>query len=108
MCYVRPCGGKSFDKKLHDYRTDLLDEDVSTYFLFCNAHFLLGLALEVENVVRVVEKKVKAGGLLGRDNDPAFSRFANSKENAATLLVRMTAEVLGPIGKVSRGVVAIL
>ena len=34
---------KAFDKMLHDYRKDLLgQDDISTQFLFCNAHFLLG------------------------------------------------------------------
>ena len=40
--------------------------------------------------------KVKVDGLLGRDSNPAFSHFASSQENAATLLIRMTVEILGP------------
>ena len=34
---------QAFDKKFHEFRKVLLNEDVSTHFLFCNAHFPLGL-----------------------------------------------------------------
>ncbi|GFR87131.1 hypothetical protein ElyMa_006068700 [Elysia marginata] len=58
---------KAFDRLLHEYRQNLLGEDnISTQFIFCNAHFLLGVASAAEDGVKVVEEKLKIdGGSLG-------------------------------------------
>ena len=93
----------AFDKMLHDYRKDILEEDISTHFLYCNVHFLLGLASAAEGV-KLIEEKLKGDeGLLGRYNEKAFSNFPLTKENAVSRLVRLSAEVLGPRGNEKSG-----
>ena len=96
---------KAFDKMLHDYRKDILgEEDISTQFLYFNAHFLLGLASAAEDGVKLIEEKLKGDeGLLGRDNEKAFSDFSLAKETAVSRLVRLSAEVLGPRGDEESG-----
>merc|ERR1712002_1355794 len=44
---------KSFNTKLNEYRESLLQEDsVDLQFLYCNAHFLLGLSNICESVLK--------------------------------------------------------
>ncbi|GFS24279.1 hypothetical protein ElyMa_003411500, partial [Elysia marginata] len=90
---------KLFDKKMAELRNQILDGDVQTHFLFCNAHFLLGISGAVENSMRELEKIVTEDGeKLGRDDSGAYARFSNSAESSVSRLTRTAAEVMGPRG----------
>ena len=75
---------KLFDKKLAALRNDivLVGGDVQTHFLFCNAHFLLGISGSVEATMKDLEKDILDDGeKLGRDADSeTFSRFASAQK----------------------------
>ncbi|GFN81880.1 hypothetical protein PoB_000838600 [Plakobranchus ocellatus] len=96
---------KSFDKKLAAFRKDLLDdEDCSTHFLFCNAHFLLALSAAAEQGISIVEKEwIEDGNQLGRDANPVYKSFEKNAESAATRTIRMASECLGPRGDEKSG-----
>ena len=71
---------KSFNQRLSKYKQELLNgEDASTHFLFCNAHFLLGLVAATENALKFSENQM---GKLGRDRDEKFDSFSNSSETS--------------------------
>ena len=63
-----------FNKKMLEYKKDLLGGDTTIQFLYCNAHFLIGLADETEKTVRFQEAGIEneSGRKLGRDALPAF------------------------------------
>ena len=89
---------KLFDKKLAAARNNILGEDVQTHFLFCNAHFLLGVSGAVETAMRELDV-LEDGEKLGRDADPGtFGRFASAAESCVSRLIRTSAEVMGPRG----------
>ena len=58
------------------YKKDLLEGDVSIHFLYCNAHFLLGLA-DAADKGKSQEIKLEKDGKLGR---AALSTFNNWHE----------------------------
>lgn len=92
---------KSFNQKLSEYKQDLLNgEDASTHFLYCNAHFLLGLVVATEIALKSSEHDM---GKLGRDQDEKFDSFSNSSETATFRLIRLAAEVFGPRGDEKSG-----
>lgn len=96
---------KLFDRQMAEYKKDLLqDQEASTHFLFCNAHFLLGIAKAAEEGIKEVEEALKeTKGRLGRDLDGAYSSFSTNNESVAVRLVRTTTEVLGPRGDEKNG-----
>lgn len=49
---------KKFNRLLNDYKTETLGTESDINFLFCNAHFLLGLSSEAEKVLKDLEKKM--------------------------------------------------
>ena len=96
---------KLFDKKLAELKNSILGENTSTHFLFCNAHFLLGLSKATEEALSEIEESViqEDNRVLGRDADGAFSSFSTCSESAACCLIRLAAEVLGPRGDEKNG-----
>ncbi|GFN87124.1 hypothetical protein PoB_001363000 [Plakobranchus ocellatus] len=96
---------KLFDKRIAEFKNDLLGEETSTHFLFCNAHFLLGLSKATEDALKIIETDIIEADNkpLGRDTDSTFSNFVNSVESAACRLIRLSAEVLGPRGDEKNG-----
>ena len=92
---------KSFNQRLSEYKQELLNgEDASTHFLFCNAHFLLGLVAATENALKFSENQM---GKLGRDRDEKFDSFSNSSETSTFRLIRLATEVFGPRGDEKSG-----
>ena len=96
---------KLFDKKLAALRNNIVGGDVQTHFLFCNAHFLLGISGSVEAAMKDLEKDILDDGQkLGRDADwGTFSNFANAPESSVMRLIRTAAEVFGPRGDEKSG-----
>ena len=68
-------------------------------FLYCNAHFLIGLAGEREKTVRCQESYLEetSGLKLGRASQSAFKHWS-SEETAASRLIRTASDVFGPRG----------
>ena len=64
---------------------------MSSHFLFCNAHFLLGVATTTEEAAKEIEREHRK---LGRDNFKKFSSFQGVTESSAQRLVRTATEVL--------------
>ena len=92
---------KSFIQRLSEYKQELLNgEDASTHFLFCKAHFLLGLVAATENALKFSENQM---GKLGRDRDEKFDSFSNSSETSTFRLIRFATEVFGPRGDEKSG-----
>ena len=96
---------KLFDKKMAAFKNQFLGEDCTTHFLFCNAHFLLGLTSVTETVMKTIDSNfLKEKIVLGRDNDPHMKHlFQNSSEVAALRVVRAAAEIFGPRGDEKNG-----
>jgi hypothetical protein len=92
---------KSFDKEMNKARQRILETQEDLNFLHCNAHFLLGLSNSCEKVLKRLEKD--GDEKLGRDNNPAFKRFANSGEGSASRYIRTACDVLGPRGDEKSG-----
>ena len=91
---------KCFDRKVAEFKSELLGEDdCSTHFLFCNAHFLLALSSAAEEAIL----SVTDGEKLGRDCEPVFKSFENAPEAGAVRVIHMTADVLGPRGDERHG-----
>lgn len=59
----RAANMKLFNEKLAELKKETLREDISTNFLFRNAHFLLGLKSVLEQTLRIVEEDVGKLGL---------------------------------------------
>ena len=88
---------KCFSDKFNVYRKEKLGTDLDLKFLFCNAHFLLGLANSCEQTLKQAQNEL---GKIGRDacSDGRFSRFKSSSESAGSRFVRTASDVLGPRG----------
>ena len=70
---------KPFDRKLEEFKKQTIGKDVSTHFLFCNAHFLLGLSSAAEDACKEIEKELKDMGVVfGREADIDLSRKLGS------------------------------
>ena len=96
---------KLFNQQLSEHKQEVLGSDVDMHFLFCNAHFLLGLSNECEKALKAFESALVAelGHCLGRDEESKFSRFKSSTESAGARYVRTTCDVLGPRGDEKNG-----
>ena len=95
---------KLFHKKLNDYREQQVTE-AELHFLYCNAHFLLGLSDMSEKALKELEAEmiVELGHGLGRDQSDKFCRFMNKSESATARLIRTGCDVLGPMGDEKNG-----
>ena len=95
---------KSFGRSLKGLKMEVLADDAGLDFLFCNAHFLLGMATGTTQGLEKFEKTEGFKGKLGRDADPCFLMFKKtSKDPAAVRLIRMACDVLGPRGDEKNG-----
>ena len=96
---------KLFDRKLEEFKKQTIGEDVSTHFLFCNAHFLLGLSSAAEDACKEIEKEVKDMGVVfGREADIDLSRKLGSfNETVPIRVIRAAADIFGPRGDEKSG-----
>ena len=96
---------KSFNSKLLDYKqAQLGEEHGSTHFLYCNAHYLLGLSRASETVLKTEEKTITAEtGGLGRDALPKFNHFKSACETATSRVIRTACDIFGPRGDEKNG-----
>ena len=89
---------KSFNKAMNKKRCDILgDESLQLEFIYCRAHFLLGLSSESEKAMKVIQKEIN-GGKLGRDKLPKFKNWTSGGESAVARYIRTACDVLGPRG----------
>ena len=91
---------KAYNRLFSQYRRDILGTETDLHYLFCNAHFLLGLSNASESALRNIESGL---GPLGRDNNAQFGRFQGSAESACARYVRTACDVLGPRGDEKSG-----
>ena len=102
----RAANMKCFNKKMLEYKKDLIGEDATIQFLYCNAHFLIGLADETERAVKFKEAVIENAlrRKLGRDAQPLFKNWSStSSETNAFRLLRTAADALGPRGDEKNG-----
>ena len=90
---------KCFDAKLETFLKTELGSDITVSFLYCNAHFLLGLSSSCDKAFSSLEKKIceNTGEKLGRDKDKAFGRFGDG-ETATNRLIRTLCDIVGSKG----------
>ena len=94
---------KSFNRAFQEKRQQILgDTSTQLQFLYCSAHFLLGLSHEGEKALKDVQKHV-IGTPVGRDVLPVFRSFKGAGESAVSRLVRTCCDVLGPRGDDKNG-----
>ncbi|XP_033123577.1 uncharacterized protein LOC117122178 [Anneissia japonica] len=98
---------KKFNTLLSEYRSDVCGETVDALkYLFCNAHFLLGLSNKSDSLLKDFEKglvrALEVG--LGRDAFGKFGRFQSGGESATSRVIRTGCDILGPRGDEKNGV----
>ena len=96
---------KAFNEKLSNYRkSELGDETVDIHYLYCNAHFLLGLSNVAESVLKreVKTYEDEVGYSIGRDALSKFRKFS-SGESGPARYVRLACDILGPRGDEKNG-----
>ena len=92
---------KKFKVDLQEAIQVTLGTQESIEFLYCNAHFLLGLSNNTNNTLQSIQQD--RGELrIGRDEQPIFHRFTRS-EAAAVRYICKACEVLGPRGDEKSG-----
>ena len=95
---------KTFGRQLAEKKNEILETDTGLEFLFCNAHFLLGLSSAAEKTFVAFEDQIGWRKQLGRDKIAAFFRFKNSaKDAAACRLIRLACDIFGPCGDEKSG-----
>ena len=93
----RAANMKLFNKQLHEWRQKVLhNEDINIHFLYCNAHFLLGLTTVA---ITAFNNFIEEEGSSLRDKDQKFKRFVTSSEVLAFRIIRHATEVLGAKGR---------
>ena len=100
----RAANMKLFNNKMLEYKKDLIGNDAGIHFLFCNAHFLIGLAEETDKAIKMKERLVEeeTGTKLGRDNHGVFKNWS-SDETSSSRLIRTASDVFGPRGDEKNG-----
>ena len=95
---------KKFNEDLNKHRNDISNSSSGLTYLYCNAHFLLGLSHKCESVLLEFEKKLEAelGRPLGRNNSTKFKNWHSSESHSARY-VRTASDVLGPRGDQKNG-----
>ena len=91
---------KKFDREFETFMKTELGHDIQIHFLFCNAHFMLGLSRASETALKALELGHEEK--LGRDKFMKFKIFT-SVGSCAARLVRMTCELTGPRGDEKNG-----
>jgi hypothetical protein len=90
---------KAFGQKLQEKKHAILENEDSLEFLFCNAHFLLGMSAACEKSLGEFEKEKNWKGELGRDQLGSFAMFKrNARDAAACRLIRLACDIFGPRG----------
>ena len=92
---------KRYKEDLNQAIQATLGTDESIEFLFCNAHFLLGLSSMANTCLNDTQKEL-GESRIGRDLQQQFQRFS-TPDAAAVRYVRMACEVLGPRGDDKNG-----
>ena len=87
---------KKYKEELNDAIKTTLGTQENIQFLYCNAHFLLGLSSTSDKTLKGVYAELKEDRI-GRDPNPRFQRYSVT-EAAAVRYIRMACEVLGPRG----------
>ena len=54
---------KSYNEKLLQYKQTELGEDAGVHFLYCNAHFLLGMSKACEAALKTTKREISQTGL---------------------------------------------
>ncbi|GFR88921.1 hypothetical protein ElyMa_006111300 [Elysia marginata] len=88
---------KAFNVKLQELRLKSFP-NAQMHFLYCNAHFLLGLSSAAESVLQGLEKDLAP---LGRSKSAAFKFW--QADIATVRVVRATSNALGPRGDEKSG-----
>ena len=88
---------KAFNVQMSDYRKEQVNDNVDLHFLYCNAHFLLGLSNICEQKLKSAEESL--GHPLGRDGNARFHR----QESSVARFIRTGCDVLGPRGDEKNG-----
>jgi aubergine-like protein len=93
---------KSFNTAMNRNRNETLGlgDDEQLQYLYCNAHFLLGLSSEAEKALKELQKPL---GKLGRDTLAVFKSFSGAGESAVARVIRTGCDVLGPRGDEKNG-----
>ena len=99
------CCSKIFQHKLNEYCKSADADHTDLHFLYCNAHFLLGLSSGCEKVLKVFEQHLIAdiGHKLGRDEASKYFSFRNAYESAAARYIRTCCDSFGPRGNEKNG-----
>jgi aubergine-like protein len=89
---------KSFNKAINQKRRDILQDDsLQLEFVYCSAHYLLGLSSESEKVMKAIQKEI-GDGKLGRDTLAKFKCWSSGGESAVARYIRTACDVMGPRG----------
>ena len=96
----RAAAMKLFASKFKDFVKSELGCDVRVHVLNCNAHFLLGLSSACEKAAMSAETEITSsvGHVFGRDQHSQFKQYSKTQESAASRVIRITCDILGPRG----------
>ena len=95
---------KKFNKDFLSFIQSELGQQTLAHFLYCNAHFHLGLSGACEAELKPIEKSVieMHAEKLGRYKHAKFFMFS-STESATSRVIRMASELTGPRGDEKNG-----
>ena len=95
---------KLFNEKLAAHCSNVLGTETDIKFLYCNAHFLLGLSSCSEVTLSKIEQEVASnlGHKFGRDNVDKFNHFRSS-ESCCARFIRTACDSFGPRGDEKNG-----
>ena len=93
---------KSYNEKLLQHKKTQVGEDVGVRFLYCNAHFLLGMRKACEAALKTTERENSQTGL-GRDALSRFSHFKSNNGNTTSRLIRTACDCPRPKGDEKSG-----
>lgn len=81
---------KSFNEKFAEYCNTIVPDEADMQFLYCNAHFLLGLSTQCEKDLKAIEITIttELGHALGQNTDAKFAHFNCSSESSAARYIR--------------------
>jgi len=97
---------KKFNTEFLSFIRTRLGQETVVHFLYCNAHFLLGLSRACELSLKHAEEKLvqesQPQEKLGRDKSTRFVMF-KSTEAATCRVIRIAADLTGPRGDEKNG-----
>lgn len=98
---------KKFNADFLSFLRSQIGQDTIVHFLYCNAHFLLGLSRSCEERLRQVERELaqqeQPQKKMGRDQFTKFIMFSKSSEAATSRLIRTASDLVGPRGDEKNG-----